>query len=172
MDDKNLLDHRVHELLSRTVRDLKAGGIRDEAMANLKPARRRFGLTTRAVMVPVGRAWRLGVLLLDREGHLYATGGVTRAIEPKRGVANRSHDAELRRADQRAAVRGNFAEGEVVNFRFAPVALDGDSLRAASGPLFVNGDNLMVRLDAGIGGRGASRLDDYLADRVRLMTLD
>jgi hypothetical protein len=68
-----------------------------------------------------GRAWRLGTVLLDRQGRLYRVGRTTRAVEPPRGVANKSNEAEERREVQRAAVRGGFAAGETVNFGHQPL---------------------------------------------------
>lgn len=102
-------------ILEGTVRALEEAGIPDEALAILKNRR-----LAPPKLVPQGRAWRLGVLLLDRDGHLFQTGGVTRAIEPQRGVANKSPDADERREFRRAAVRGKFAEGEVVNYWYTP----------------------------------------------------
>ena len=71
------------ELLRDTVAALDAAGTPDEALGELRTSRFRA-----ARFVPTGRAWRLGVLLLDRDGTLYETGNVTRAVEPLRGVAN------------------------------------------------------------------------------------
>lgn len=103
--------------ITQAIAALEAAGVHDEALGTLVPARRFRG----EVLKPAGRAWRLGALLLDRDGQLYATGEVTRAIEPLRGVANKSPDAEARREKRRAAVRGRFAEGEVVNFGYRPI---------------------------------------------------
>jgi hypothetical protein len=104
----------VDEVLARTVAALEEAGVGDEALGVLVPARRFRG----EVIKPAGRAWRLGALLLARDGTLYSTGEVTRAVEPLRGVANKSPDAEARREKRRAAVRGRFADGEVVNFGY------------------------------------------------------
>lgn len=81
--------------------------------------------------MPAGRAWRLSMLPLDRSGNLFATGSVTRAVEPGR-VTNQSPAAEVRRAARRTAARGPFARGDVVNFGFA-LSIDAESLRAGSG---------------------------------------
>jgi hypothetical protein len=88
----------------------------DEALGELRI--RRFGAPK---IVKAGRAWRLGTVLLDREGRLYRVGRTTRAIVPPRGVANKSNEAEERREIQRAAVRGRFATGEPVNFGHEPL---------------------------------------------------
>jgi hypothetical protein len=117
---------------------LEAAGVHDEALGTLVPARRLRG----EVIRPAGRAWRLGALLLARDGTLYETGRVTRAIDPLRGQANKSPDAEARRDKQRAAVRGRFAPGETVNFGY----------RQIDAPESV----------------GGVPLGDYLAERVAL----
>lgn len=144
-----------HGMLARAVERLH--GHPDEALGVM---RQRRWLPRK--LVPAGRAWRLGVLLLDRDGRLYETGAVTRAVEPQRGVASKSPDAELRREDRRAAVRGRFAEGETVNFGFAPIDLSA----LPSGPLSVVDDVVMVRWNA----RGEVRpLEGYLDERIGLL---
>jgi hypothetical protein len=166
------VERDVAELLARTIEQLDAAGAPDEALAMVKAPRRLWPFTSAPVLVPSGRAWRLGVLLLDRQARLYATGQLTRAVEPLRGVTNRSHEAELRRADRRAAVRGHFPTGEAVNFGFSPIALDAASLAAGSGPLVVVDGTVMVRWDATHPDHGLSRLESYLADRADLLSAD
>jgi hypothetical protein len=140
----------LDRLLRETVASLVAAGVADEALATVRT--RRFLPRT---MVPAGRAWRLGVLLLDREGRLYETGSVTRAIVPLRGVANKSAEAEARRDDRRAAARGRFAEGEVVNFGFRPAD---EVVKVVDGVAVVrwNADSYRP-------------LEQYLAERVALL---
>ena len=127
------------ETLDRTIAALEAAGVHDEALGQLVPPK----FLRAETLKPAGRAWRLGVLLLDRNGQLYEVGEVTRAIEPLRGVANKSPDAEARREKRRAAVRGRFPEGTVVNFGYRPI----------DPPETVNGMPLAT----------------YLADRVGLL---
>lgn len=162
----------VHELLAHTVEELEAQAIRDEALGVMKPAHRILGLTRPAVIVPAGRAWRLGILLIDRDGRLYATGTVIRAVTPKRGVADHSLAADAHRELQRAAVRGSFAEGEVVNFGYSAIPLDEASLRAAAGPLVLTGTTVTVRWDTSGAGRGSAPLESYLAERIALLTME
>jgi len=162
----------MRELLAHTIEDLDKRGIADEALGVMRPAHRILGLMRPAVIVPAGRAWRLGVLLLDRECRLYATGMVTRAITPKRGVADHSLVADARREEQRAAVRGAFAEGEVVNFGYSPIAIDDASLLVGAGPLSLDGTTVTVRWDMSGAGRGSAPLESYLAERIRLLSSD
>lgn len=72
-------------------------------------------------IVPVGRAWRLGSVLLARDGRLYRTGRTTRAIEAKQFLANKSNEAAERREEQKAAVRGGFPVGDTVHFNHEPL---------------------------------------------------
>lgn len=153
-------------LLARTVAALEAVGARDEALAQVKPARRVLLVHTSASMAPVGRAWRLGVLLLDREGRVFATGKITRAVVPTR-EQHLSASVEERKADRKAASRGRFDEGEVVNFAYRPLPLDAVSLLDGSAePLFVRDGTVFVRWGTGVDE--VRDLGDYLADRASL----
>jgi hypothetical protein len=161
----------VADLVDRTIASLENADARDEALATVKASRRVAVFTTNPVMVPAGRAWRLGVLLLDRSGNLYATGLVTRAIVPGIAVTNRSAAAEERRDFRRAAARGSFREGEVINHDYTPIVIDDEKLAAGSGPLEVLDGQVVVRLEAGALGHGTVPLEKYLVDRVELLTL-
>lgn len=152
-------------LLGQTVETLRCAGVEDEALGVMKRARGLAALSGASRLVPVGRAWRLGVLLLDGEARLYSTGDVTRAIEPLRAVTNRSAQAEARREDRRAAARGRFTEGEVVNFGHELLAIDPDSLAIGDGPVSLIDGVIVVRWN----GTAVRPLTDYLADRSRLL---
>jgi len=153
-------------LLARTVDELAARDARQESLAEVKPSRRLLLVHTSASLLPAGRAWRLGVLLLGREGQVWATGSITRATEPKR-AQDLSASVEARREARRAASR-KFAEGEVVNYGHQPVATDAEALRAGTAePLVLVGDVVHVRW-----GRGPGELRElgaYLADRADLL---
>ena len=155
----------VRELLAAAVTALESAGVPDEAVGRLRQPR-RFSLSRARTIEPVGRAWRLGVLLLSRDGSLAATGTVTRAIEPPMGTANKSPEAEERREDRRAAVRGGFAEGEVVNFGAEPIDLDAlGPGEGDAGPLVMLDGRVMVRWSAS----GLAPLEAYLAERTALL---
>jgi len=141
------------DIVAATVRALEAGAVPDEALASLK--RPRWGQPR---LVETGRAWRLGVLLIDRPGRLFEVGELTRAVEPQRGFANKSPEAEARRELRRAAVRGKFATGEAVNFGCVPVELGRGILSIVDGVP-------MVRWNASGDLRP---LEGYLAERVAL----
>lgn len=160
-----LRDLPATELLAEAVRVLDSAGARDEALGILKEHRR---LGRPPVITPAGRAWRLGELLLDRDARLYATGAVTRAIAPLRGVTNRSHEADVRRADRLAASRGRFPEGETINYRFEEIPTDDAEVRAGTGRLTLVDGIVLVRL----GNETPTALAAYLADRASLLFLD
>ena len=153
-------------ILSETIRELHARGVPDEALAVEKTSRfraRRY--------LPVGRAWRLGALLIGRDGSLYSTGEVTRAIEPSIASRSRTVMAETQREDRRAAARGPFVDGEVVNFGYTPIDTDSAALAAGAGPLSLRDGVIMVRwnVDAADGRRP---LADYLRDRLDVLDED
>ena len=146
----------LSEILADTVAELERRGAPDEALATLRIP--KFGRTK---LVPTGRAWRLGVLLLTRDGQLLTTATVTRAVEPLRGVTNRSAEADARRQLRHVAAHSKFPEGEAINVD--PVPLDVDPL---SEPLLLEGDVVMIRWN---GRDGIRPLADYLADRLALL---
>jgi len=136
----------------------------DEALAIAASRRRILGIGGGAVLKPVGRVWRLGVVLLDRESRLYATGAVTRAAE------QRQHGYTSTSAAERSAVRAlaadSFRPGEVVNYdaELLSVVPDGGGVL---GPLRVESDGLVVVQWT----RNGSYVDfgDYLKERSRLL---
>ncbi|HEV7184469.1 MAG TPA: hypothetical protein VGN33_08220 [Leifsonia sp.] len=157
----------IRAALADAVGRLDAADARDEALATFIPRHRRMLITHEAVLRPVGRVWRLGVLLLGRDGALYATGSITRATEPGR-PAYQSLSAEDRRAYRAAAIRGHFAAGETVNYDAVPIELDAPSLRASAGPLLLRGGHALVKWSP--TAAGTVDFATYLADRVGLLT--
>lgn len=159
----------VPPLLAETIGGLLECGVPVEALGELRRGRGIGALRMAPALHPVGEAWRLGVLLLSADRRLFATGEVTRAIEPQVAVTNRSAAAERRRDFRRAAVRGRFPDGTTINHGFTELALDADSLVAGSGPLSIDGGTVVVQWSAHLGTRP---LGDYLGDRARLLTED
>jgi hypothetical protein len=160
----------VSDLLEATVVRLRAAGVHDESLALLKHSRGVLGLGASDSLVPAGRAWRLGVLLLGRDGSLYATGEVTRAVQPGRAAVNRSAAGEQRRAIRAMAARGNFPRGEVVNYGWEPIGLDAASLGSGTQRVSMENGTLVVRF--GDGELGRAPLDGYLNDRVGILLGD
>ena len=100
------------------VEQLIAAGIPDEALGVWRPQKKIFGVPRPPAIDPVGRAWRLGALLVGSDGTLYATGKVTRAIVPKDFNSDKTVAGDERREIQRAAARGSFRTGESVNYEW------------------------------------------------------
>ncbi len=165
-DDRTVV--AVRESLDRARGRLAEAGARDEALAEFVPARRVMLITREPTMVPVARVWRLGVLLLGVTDGLWATGTITRVLEPGR-PAYQSESAERRRAYRAAAVRGHFPKGDTVNFDARPIELDVAALAGFSGPLVLDGNRVLVRWNAALDPASATPLDEYLDDRVGLL---
>lgn len=105
---------------------LAAAKARDEVLVEVRPGGKVLGIRRPDKWVAVGRAWRLGALLLAHDGRVYRTGTVVRAVTPKDFNADKSLTGEAYRERQREAASHGF-EGEVVNRGFTeldPADLD------------------------------------------------
>lgn len=158
-------------LLHDVSAELDARGVADQALAELRTPRTILGFRRKPVMVPVTRAWRLGVVLLGREGEVFATGSVTRAVAPLH-ANNQSESQEERREIRRAAFDGPFREGEIVNYGWRRLGTDVAALEAGEEPLAVRGSEVMVRWAPRLGDQGLMPLRRYLAERLDLMDAD
>ncbi|MDR5698760.1 hypothetical protein [Agromyces aerolatus] len=154
------------------VATLAAAGARTEVLADYEPARRVLGFPRPARLRPVGRVWRLGVLVLDDAGRVYEAGRVVRAERPARRSITANAVAE-HRAYRAAAVKGGIAEGETVVFDARPVALDPAAL--ADGALTDPDADVQLR-DGVVQVRWSPTqanalvpLDRYLAERADLL---
>ena len=147
--------------LSSLAEQLAARHARDEAVGVWRE-RRVFGVARPPVIEASGRAWRLGALLLDREGRLYAVGRVTRALEPRDFNSDKTVAGEARRDEQRAAARGSFTRGETVNFDVRPL-----DTAAPEAPLAIVEGELTV-----VDGAVRMPLERYLTDRAELLAGD
>jgi hypothetical protein len=164
-DDARAAAADLAELLRATVAELQARAAPDEALAEVR-AKRSFGpIKRQPAMVPVGRAWRLGVLLLSADGSLRRTGSITRAVEPTRSQGLDS-GVEARKEARRQAVKA-FAEGDAVDYDWEPIALDAESLARGSGPLSLHGRELRVQW--GPAAHETRALAAYLADRIEVL---
>lgn len=168
----------IREALAGAARELAAAGAKDELLTELGTRRRMLGLVRPPVLKPIGRVWRLGVLLLAHDGAAFATGTITRVTETSRPTFQ-SPAAEERRSYRALAVRSGLPMGETVNFNAEAIVLDAAALAGADGPLFLRDGEPFVRWSHGHGayGHGAyghggevtMPLDDYLRDRVELL---
>jgi len=158
----------IREAMADAARRLSEAGAKDELLADLTQRKRLLGLVRPPIFVPRGRVWRLGVLLLDQAGTLYATGTITRATETGRPTYQ-SASVEERREFRATAVRSGLPAGETVNFNARPIELDDDALSTTDGPLFLRDGLPLVRWSHAFGDASAMPLDDYLRDRVELL---
>jgi hypothetical protein len=156
---------QIRDAAARAVERLEKAGVADEALAEFVRRKRMLGVSRAPVMLPLGRVWPLGVLLLGRDGGLHATGKITRAVPP--GYPGyQSPGIEVRRGYRAAAHAGKFAEGDTVNFDTRPLRLD--EIDDATTPLFLDDDRPRVRWNSTNPGQSRD-LDAYLDDRVGLL---
>jgi hypothetical protein len=153
----------IRSSLERTVLQLADAGVADEALAEFVVRKRLLGVARAPVMQPHGRVWPLGVLLLARDGGLFATGKVTRAV-PEGYPGYQSPGVEVRRGYRAAAHNGRFAEGDTVNFDTVAI----DLLDLGDGPLFLEEGRPRVRWNPTHPAQSRP-LDVYLADRASLL---
>jgi hypothetical protein len=158
---------RARQLVADAVAALRDAGARQEVLAELVPERRVLGIPRAARMTPIGRVWRLGVLLLDESGGVWDTGRVVRAERAARKSITAAAVAE-QRALRAAAVKGGIHEGETVAFDARPIDFDELGRDAASGPLVVRDGEVLVRWSHAQPD-ALMPLDRYLADRVDLL---
>ncbi|GEK80627.1 hypothetical protein [Agrococcus baldri] len=155
---------RARALLRETAERLAAARARDEALARYEEPRPVLGvLQRRPTMRSLGRAWRMGALLLQADGSVWATGVSTRVAEPGR-PQHHTASVEIRRAYRAAAIQGGFPMGETVNHGIAPIALDA-TLIGGTGALFVRAGEAWVRW----GTDAPVELERYLGDLSELL---
>ena len=151
--------------ISAAVSSLTDAAAQDEAVAEFRDDRRVLGIRRPPAMVPLGRAWRLGVFLLGRDETLRNVGATTRAVQPPHSALY-AESAERRRQYQAAAFRGRFAPGETVNF--GTTVIDLNALTDA-GPLIMRGGMPLVRWNLSAPDDSGMPFADYLAERVALL---
>ncbi len=165
--DDEALD-AARTLLGAAAQRLRAAGAPDEALAVFEPARKRLGITLKPRMKPIGRVWRLGVLLVEPDGGVRATGGITRAVPPGH-VRYAAVSIEARREVRAAAHRGPFREGETIDYDAPRILLTPDALRTTPGPLLLADGGVRVRWSVSAGDDAARPLGAYLDERVELL---
>lgn len=137
---------------------LAAAGIRTELVAEWTVPR-TLGIPRAPRLAILGRAWRLGPLLLVTDGTLRATGTAIRVGEPAHS-ALRSKLAEDRLALQVAARRSRIPDGETVDVDTRPIP------DPSTSPLEIRAGQVRIRWAASADPRP---LDDYLAERIDLL---
>lgn len=142
----------------------RLAGAPTERLGVVAPARRVLGFTRAPRIVPAGRAWHLGALLLTDDG-LLATGDILRARqEVRRGFTAESQRDRAARAA--AARRGGFAEGETVHVDWTVLDVDAVAAGGRSGPLAMSSGVPRIRWSR----TGAyAPLEAYLDERIALL---
>ncbi|MFC7431084.1 MULTISPECIES: hypothetical protein [unclassified Agrococcus] len=157
----------VRAAIDAAVRRLAAAGAREEWLGEVVIPRRILGVGRPPRIDRRGRVWRVGALLVARDGSVHATGTITRVTDPGR-PQGLTASVELRRAERVAALAGGFAIGDVVNHATAPVAIDASLVDApADAVLAIRGGVAWVRWGRTAAER--TRLDAYLADQLELL---
>lgn len=170
-EDLSAAEGRASRACAETVTALRRAGIQPEALAEYVPeGRRLFVLPKAATMKPIGEAWRLGSLLIDTAGTLWAAGRATRAFERGR-PGYQSASREERRDIAAAALRGGFPEAAPVNFDARQLPLHGEAVQALSAeePIGWADGEIRVRWRAGAPLEGAPTLASYLHERAELL---
>lgn len=159
----------IRGMFAEAARELELAQAKDELLAELTTRRLMLGLVRPPVLKPLGRVWRLGVLLLAHDGAVFATGTITRVTETNRPTFQ-SLAAEERRSYRALAVRSGLPMGETVNFNAEAIVLEETALSEADGPLFLRDGEPFVRWSHSLGSEVTMNLNDYLRDRVELLT--
>ncbi|SDH82622.1 hypothetical protein [Agrococcus jejuensis] len=157
----------VRAAIADAVRRLAAAGAREEWLGEVVVPRRVLGVGRPPRIDRRGTVWRVGTLLIARDGAVHATGTTTRVTDPGR-PQGLTASVELRRAERAAALAGGFALGEVVNHGTAPIAIDASLVDAPADAVLAIRDGVAwVRWGRTPAER--TRLDAYLADQLDLL---
>jgi hypothetical protein len=155
----------VRATIASAITELRSSGARTETLAEYRPAHRVLLIPWPAKFVMVCPVWRLGVVLLTRDGALFATGAVTRARDPKHPNYT-SVSGEERRELREAARKAGFSNHDTLNFDALPLPLD-DTL-GKLGPLVLRDGELTVSWNASRSPETLRPFASYLRERVEL----
>lgn len=157
----------IHALVAECRDRLLAAEIPTEAVGAYESSRRRFLFTRAERIVPLTRAWRLGILLIDEEGQLRSAGATLRAHQPPAILGYASESARHRDELRHAAIRGGFAEGETVHYD--TYVIDCEIVRAETGPISLRDGRPVVRWHLNTSLTSAIPLEQYLEERLELL---
>ncbi len=155
----------ARDTIATTIAELLAAGANTETLAEYRPAHRTLLVPRRASFTTIGPVWRLGVLLLDVDGAMFATGAVTRARDPKH-PNHTSVSGEERRQLREAASKAGFGLHDTVNFDVTPLPLD--ETLGTIGPLVLRDGALTVSWNARRTPDSLRPFADYLRERAEL----
>ncbi len=128
------------------------------------PGALRAAMGARPRVVPDGRAWRVGTLLIG-DTAVHEVGDVLRASEERR--RGFTSDAARRRAEAEAmCVRGGFEPGTVVNVDHTGIDLSALAAEGASGPLSVRDGTVVIRWTS---SGAVMPLEAYLREKIDML---
>lgn len=107
------------------------------------------------------------MLLVDDSGRLRASGATLRAHEPPPILGYPAESARERDELRHAAIRGGFAEGEVVHYRTRIIT--GESIAAGGDPVSLRAGEPVVRWHPNADLISAIPLERYLWERMDLL---
>lgn len=177
-DDVNALDDLLQRV-SVAARDrCVAAGIPLEHLAQyVPPTKRLFGMRA-ARFAPIGRGWRLGVIVIDEHGQLWHAGATLRAHEPPPHKGYTAQSARARDEMRHAAIRGGYAEGTVVHYDCREITatslqqastIGGASPDDGAQPVVLRGEAICVRWSPNCAIENATPLEQYVAERLELI---
>ncbi|WP_437584574.1 hypothetical protein ACSAGD_04705 [Paramicrobacterium sp. CJ85] len=157
------------ERCAEIARTLTNAGVPTQPLAEYVAARRvAIIFTKQSRLQTIDQVWRLGVVLLNADGQLYAAGTTTRAVDPG-WPQYQAQSMEVRREYRAAAMRSQYAEGTTINLNATPITLTPKGIAESGGPLVLHNGEVRVRWSAHVDDSAALPVRSYLDERVELL---
>lgn len=159
---------QMQDTLTIAVERLQRAAVKDQQLASLSAAHKRWFFAKKARFESLTRVWPLGVLLVTTDGQMYATGETTRATAP--GYPGHvSEERERRRELTAIAHRGRFVEGEIIHFNAPLIDISPGSMLNSESPIILTERGPLVRWNPGVSLENAQPFDAYVQERVQLL---
>jgi len=148
---------------------LADAGITPDQLADRVGARRMLGVIPRsATMRRTGEGWRLGVLIVTRNGDAYAPDTTVRATRQQL-PGHQAESAQKRRALRLTALSAGFHDGAIVDLDARRLPLDDPAaMHAEVSPLVLREGRVLVRWMTSAPDSTLRPLADYLHEREQL----
>jgi len=171
MDDAEALRDARLALAAVAARLAEAGIVPDQ-LADKVGARRMLGVIPRsATMLRTGEGFRLGVLIVTRDGDAYAPDTTVRATRQQL-PGHQAESAQERRALRLTALSAGFDDGAVVDLDARLLPLDDPAaMRAEVSPLVLREGRVLVRWMTSAPDSTLRPLAGYLKEREQLALL-
>lgn len=155
--------------LAAAAAELASARARPEQLAATVAAHRVLGLVPRrATMRRAGEGWRLGALLVTRDGEAFEPRTViraSRAVLPGQQAAS----AQERRALRLMALDAGFAEGDVIALDPRRIPIDDvEAMLAETHPLVLRDGRVLVRWMPDAPDDSLAPLEVYVRERLEL----